>query len=42
LKAGETVVTNGAYAMADGTKVKIESGKPGADNPGAGESGGGI
>jgi RND family efflux transporter MFP subunit len=40
LKAGETVVTNGAYAMADGTKVKIESGKPNSEKPGASEPGG--
>ncbi len=41
LKAGETVVTNGAYAMADKTKVKIESGKPDSNNPGMSEPGGG-
>lgn len=40
LKAGETVVTTGAYAMADGTKVKIlppgasESSASGATQPG--------
>jgi RND family efflux transporter MFP subunit len=41
LKAGERVVTVGAYAMQDGTKVKIESGKPGAINPDASGPGGG-
>jgi len=42
LKAGETVVTNGAYAMADGTKVKIENGGSTASQPTASEPGGGI
>ena len=42
LKAGETVVTNGAYAMADGTKVKIENGGSTASQPTASGPGGGI
>lgn len=41
LKAGERVITSGSYAMADGTKVKIESGKPGSEDQGASEPSGG-
>jgi multidrug efflux pump subunit AcrA (membrane-fusion protein) len=43
LKAGEKVVTSGAYAMDDGTKVSIVApgGEGGGDKPDAGKDGGG-
>lgn len=41
LQSGDTVVTNGAYAMADGTKVKIVPGGSESGRPSASDSGGG-
>jgi HlyD family secretion protein len=42
ISAADSVITNGAYGLDDGTKVKVEAAeedKPGEDKPGAGKAG---